>query len=313
LVFLFIFITDFIDGETELPKKVDTNQINKVLKMDLDELCNLITDSTGNYIVQEVFKDKVCSPEQRMEIMEKISTKVVELSCHKKGTHCIQTLVTTLKTDDEVNLFLGMIKGKEHNLYSNPYGTFVLQKVVDHFPEHLQEPIKSICIENFMKMATSNNGLPIIKKAIAKFKNSKDQFVKIIVEHTMTLAQHPFGNYAIQVAIENWDESECQEIFNIVISNLQQLSMQKISSNVVEKFLDKACQETINYSLKLINNKEFMKMLIRNMYGFFVVERALMRSDDEEMKREIAIEISANIKSLSDKSLKRKWIKLYSS
>lgn len=164
-----------------------------------------------------------------------------------------------------------------------------------------------------MKMATSNNGLPIIKKALAKYKGSKDEFIKIIQDNTMVLAQHQFGNYAIQVAIENWDISDCEKIFTIVLNNLQQLSMQKISSNVVETCLDKASQETINKSLVLINNKEFMKMLIRNMYGFFVVERALMRSNDEKIKQEIAVEIMNNIKSLSDKSLKRKWTKLYSS
>ena len=127
----------------------------------------------------------------------------------------------------------------------------------------------------------------------------------------MKLAQHEFGNYAIQVAIDNWTEDECKGIFEIILNNLQQLSMQKISSNVIEKCLDKASQETVNYSLTLINNKEFMKMLVRNMYGFFVVERALMLSNDEDIKQEILAKIMVDIKSLSDKSLKRKWTKLY--
>ena len=127
----------------------------------------------------------------------------------------------------------------------------------------------------------------------------------------MKLAQHEFGNYAIQVAIDNWTEDECKGIFEIILNNLQQLSMQKISSNVIEKCLDKASQETVNYSLTLINNKEFMKMLVRNMYGFFVVERALMLSNDEDIKQEILAKIMVDIKSLSDKSLERKWTKLY--
>jgi len=38
--------------------EVNQPQIDKVLNMDLDELCNLITDSSGNYVVQEVVKDK---------------------------------------------------------------------------------------------------------------------------------------------------------------------------------------------------------------------------------------------------------------
>lgn len=60
-----------------------------------------------------------------------------------------------------------------------------------------------------------------------------------------------------------------------------------------------------------LNNKEFIKMIVRNMYAFFVVERALLRSHDKVVNEQIANEILANIKSLSDKSLKRKWTKLY--
>lgn len=72
--------------------------------------------------------------------------------------------------------------------------------------------------------------------------------------------------------------------------------MQKISSNVVEKCIDKASQDTIKEFMNVINNKEFIKMLIRNMYAFFVVERALMRSTDHEVKVQIAHEILSNIK-----------------
>ena len=262
--------------------------------MEQEELCNIITDSSGNYVVQEVFK--ICTAEERIQIMEKIEEKLIDLSCHKKGTHSIQTLVVELKSPDEIKRFLDIIKGKELILSSNSYGTFVLQKVVDHFPEDLLVQIHDICRDNFIEMATSNNGLPIIKKALAKFKRSKHSFVDIIEEHTNSLAQHHFGNYAIQVAIENWDQEDWKKIFEIVLNNLQQLSMQKISSNVVEKCIDKASQDTIKEFMNVINNKEFIKMLIRNMYAFFVVERALMRSTDHEVKVQIAHEILSNIK-----------------
>lgn len=55
--------------------------------MDFEELCNQITDSKGNYYVQEVLKDKALDSSERINIMNKISSKIVELSCHKKGTH----------------------------------------------------------------------------------------------------------------------------------------------------------------------------------------------------------------------------------
>ena len=129
--------------------------------MDWDKLWEVMSDSTGNYVVQEVFK--IMKPSERIDIMNKIKDKVIDLSWHKKGTHSIQTLVVELKDKEEINHFLEIISGKELVLASNKYGTFIMQKVVDHFPEDLLSPIVTICRENFFKMATSSNGLPVIK------------------------------------------------------------------------------------------------------------------------------------------------------
>ena len=50
-----------------------------------------------------------------------------------------------------------------------------------------------------------------------------------------------------------------------------QLSMQKFSSNVIEKILDKASYEVVErFMLKLVE-REVMKSLIKNNYGYFVI------------------------------------------
>mmetsp|Transcript_12035 Transcript_12035/g.12055 ORF Transcript_12035/g.12055 Transcript_12035/m.12055 type:complete len:424 (+) Transcript_12035:191-1462(+) len=246
-------------------KKIAFNKSNrvkdKILKKTPEELCDVIKDSNGNYIVQEVFK--LCSPEERILIMSKIKENIVELSCHKKGTHSMQTLVVELKSEVEVNTFLDMLadptdstalepevrkvnedeheeafdenKGPLYSLSSNSYGTFVLQKVVDHFPEDLLSPIYQFCVDHFEHMSTNKNGLPIIKKALVKFQSGKQAFISIIENMTMFLAQHPFGNYSLQVAIDSWRQEDCSNIIVTVLDNLQKLSMQKFSSNVVEK------------------------------------------------------------------------------
>lgn len=62
-----------------------------------------MVDSSGNYIVQEVFK--LCTDKERIVIIDKIGSKIIDLSCHKKGTHSIQTLVEVLKSEDEIQRF----------------------------------------------------------------------------------------------------------------------------------------------------------------------------------------------------------------
>lgn len=61
--------------------------------------------------------------------------------------------------------------------------------------------------------------------------------------------------------------------------------------------------------------KEFKKQgkqLVRNLYGFFVMERVLMRLKDVELYRELEFEIKAQIPLLGDKNLKTKWTNLLS-
>ena len=50
-----------------------------------------------------------------------------------------------------------------------------------------------------------------------------------------------------------------------------QLSVQKFSSNVIEKVLENAESETVDRFMKVLTEHEVMKSLIKNSYGFYVM------------------------------------------
>lgn len=54
-----------------------------------------------------------------------------------------------------------------------------------------------------------------------------------------------------------------------------QLSVQKFSSNVIEKILEKAEYETIDRFMNKLCELEVMKSLIKNNYGFYVMQKLL--------------------------------------
>lgn len=54
----------------------------------------------------------------------------------------------------------------------------------------------------------------------------------------LEIVQNPFGNYAIQYALEAYGDSICEGIINEIVNNILSLSMQKYSSNVVEKCIE---------------------------------------------------------------------------
>jgi len=50
--------------------------------------------------------------------------------------------------------------------------------------------------------------------------------------------QNPYGNYVIQHILDEWGAVIARDIVEVIVKNIISLSMQKFSSNVVEKCFD---------------------------------------------------------------------------
>lgn len=74
----------------------------------------------------------------------------------------------------------------------------------------------------------------------------KSIIIDKINTNCLEILQNPFGNYIIQhifdvslnYKIKTWNLDTCKEIFKVILNNISSLSMQKFSSNVIEKCLD---------------------------------------------------------------------------
>jgi len=54
----------------------------------------------------------------------------------------------------------------------------------------------------------------------------------------LEIVQNPFGNYVIQHILDEWGTEIATPIVDVIVKNIISLSMQKFSSNVVEKCFD---------------------------------------------------------------------------
>ena len=91
----------------------------------------------------------------------------------------------------------------------------------------------------------NNHGLCVVKLVVAKttLQENRVRLMQKLVAHAIELAQNPYGNYAIQQAFQFWDEEICQEIIPQFFGKVYQLSMQKCSSNVIDRSIQKAKPE----------------------------------------------------------------------
>jgi hypothetical protein len=60
----------------------------------------------------------------------------------------------------------------------------------------------------------------------------------MIQNNCLEIIQNAFGNYIIQHILDEWGSHICKDITKMIQQNIISLSMQKFSSNVVEKCLD---------------------------------------------------------------------------
>ena len=81
--------------------------------------------------------------------------------------------------------------------------------------------------------------------------------------NSLEIVQNPFGNYLIQHILDEWGQESAEEAIDMIISNIVSLSMQKFSSNVVEKCFDVIDMVCIcNIILIIFVRKLFLKNII---------------------------------------------------
>lgn len=118
-----------------------------------------------------------------------------------------------------------------------------------------------------MFLANDPNGLCLIKKLIplcAKDPKLVERIMNDMSKNAMELAQNPYGNYAIQVALESFSDAQVSSLLDALKGKYAQLSMLKFSSNAIEKCIEKADLKRRNEIIKELTSPE-------KLLGIFIV------------------------------------------
>jgi len=79
----------------------------------------------------------------------------------------------------------------------------------------------------------------------------RDCLMRNLDQKCLEIVQDPFGNYAIQYALEFYGVNVCLNIINIIVANIVLLSNQKFASNVVEKCIESGSEVGIKIFIHL--------------------------------------------------------------
>ena len=263
-------------------------------------LIRIMKDIYGNYFFQKLIKNT------NKDIISLIISYIIEdfinISKDSSGTFSIQALLYEIKSIKDYLIILERIKGYELEMVYDKNATYVLQKIVLIFPDFIRENLNEIILNNFIKLCLDVNGICLIKNFI-KTNNNINNKIKIkflIYNNFILLSQSPFGNYAVQFLMENWNKSDLVEIFEKIYENIFILSIQQFSSNVVEKGIEIMDEFYRGKMIKKIFFEDKFIFLLKNKFGKFVINKAY-KYMKPEMKKEIELSLISNINNFSYK------------
>ena len=290
------------------------NIIHQIFFEFKDIIDELILDIYANYFCLKIFY--FLNKEDRIIFLKNISNNLDNLSVNKISTYPIQCIIEKLNYEEEFEIVFNGIKNNLMKLSVDIYGTHVLEKILNTFNyEKYIIHISNFIIDNFIFLVNNSNGLCIVKKIIIienkrkKINNINFQKIKkYLIDNSIILIQNPFGNYALQTAIDNWELEDLIEIMEPYKGKLLILSIQKFSSNVIERCIEKN-EKFLFYFIKEISSDDnSIILLMKNNYGNYVIQTALRASKINKQIQNILINsMKNNLVNLNDKKLINKW------
>ena len=268
-------------------------------------LSEIISDSYANYFCKRFFT--YLNQKDRVDFLIAIQNSLVSLSVDSIGTYPIQGIIEQVGSKIEKKIITTALQNAISELCFNTYGTHVLEKIICCFEEEFTTFIYDYVANNFLILANNINGICIVKKVLTLThkKELHEKLKKLSYDNALGLIQHSYGNYVIQVIVENWEEKEVMEVVSQFEGKFVCLSMQKYSSNVVERCIEKN-DKILSKFINEIYSSERIAEVMKNNFGNYVIQKALKLSTGKE--RTILAEIvNKNIFKLNDKKLIAKW------
>ena len=273
-------------------------QLYKISPIEIDNIIihlssimhTLMRDKYGNYFCSKLIQN--CSPEQRVKILEAIKHSFGVIGNCVYGTHCIQIMVELSNMRNEQQLLGECIRQNAIDLSCDQRGTHIVQKFLANCND--ESTLNELCREllsHFHLVMNNPHGICVYIKMI-KIPNTaqmKPSLCETISARMFDVIRNPYGNYLIQSILEvSMYDVALMKAVNDVKEEVKEkfvvLSMQKYSSNVVEKTLMFFNKEEIMKMVLGLVEDDCLENVLRNTYGNYVIEKVIGMLDVNERK-----------------------------
>jgi hypothetical protein len=247
----------------------------------------IIKNKNGNYFCSDLLK--VCTKEQRIEILKEIGTNLIDDCTDEYGTHPIQTLIELANSEEEYKLLLYYFRDFKKILKAtlNQNGTYVIQKLIVYIPEKYRMEFNLIFVKFICILAMDMYGVCTAIKFINYTKNEiiEKLLLNIILSNFVTIAENQYGNYLIQNIMEHWWNTN-KGIFlkKICMEKFHKLARNHYSSYVCDIFLKLSNLQDKKILMNMLINGKTINSFDNNNCGKIIINKLMKGLKQNNMK-----------------------------
>ncbi|KAK6528666.1 hypothetical protein TWF694_003914 [Orbilia ellipsospora] len=237
-------------------------------------IVELMTDPFGNYLCQKLLEHT--NNEQRSQLVNNAASHLVEIALNQHGTRALQKMIEFLSTPDQIETIINALRGKVVELIQDLNGNHVIQKCLNRLKPEDAQFIFDAVGKNCVTVGTHRHGCCVLQRCIDHAsKPQRSELISHITENAFALVRDPFGNYVVQYILDLGEPDLAEPLIHKFLGRISELSMQKFSSNVIEKCIRVSEKETRASMIKEIINPPELEKLIRDSYANYVIQTAL--------------------------------------
>ncbi|KIK70359.1 hypothetical protein GYMLUDRAFT_89399 [Collybiopsis luxurians FD-317 M1] len=235
---------------------------------------DLMTDPFGNYLCQKLLE--YSTDDQRNVICESVAQDLVSISLNMHGTRAVQKMIDFLSTRRQIHSIIVALSLHVVVLIKDLNGNHVIQKCLNKLSPEDNQFIYNAVAANCVEVATHRHGCCVLQRCIDHASDhQRIQLVNEITYNALTLVQDPYGNYVVQYILDLNDNRFSDGVIRQFAGNVCALSVQKFSSNVIEKCIRVAEHNTRKMLIEELLNRSRLEKLLRDSYGNYCVQTAL--------------------------------------
>lgn len=270
----------------------DPSVIRKIFNATHPHVVSLMMDPFGNYLCQKLFE--YCTADEITQLLMAASPSLPTVAVNQHGTRALQKLIDAVTQQDQVAILISALDGHVVRLIRDLNGNHVIQKLLLDLDATGSQFIYVAVCHSIVKIGSHRHGCCVLQRCLdyAQGQN-RNNLVAHIVAKALVLVCDPFGNYVCQYVIDLGIQEYTDSLVTQLLGKLSSLSVQKFSSNVVEKCLRAASFSLQKAMIAEIMTPKTLNELLLDNYGNYVIQTALEASSslDATTKHQLSMSI----------------------